>query len=182
MKLPFCCLEELQRIKTSLIWPALSQIKKPVPGFCLPLIAVLFSKLFYGGRYDWYKFFSYTLANHLAVLFLVYSIFVLGYRHWVIPARTKRKEKSNPFLANIVINNGKDNVVVNIDAIIQENDTGEVLRLASILISLPYPAFSPLFCIHSFVACKSPNAKNYDYHILYMSVKPSIGAVVMCIL
>ncbi len=31
----------------------------------LPFVAVVFSWLFYGGRYDLYKFFSYTLAHDL---------------------------------------------------------------------------------------------------------------------
>ncbi len=87
--------------------------------FCLPLINLVLSELFYAGRYDLYKFFSYTLINHLTVLFLVYSIFVLGFRYWVIPDRRKNDLQINTSIATIVINNGKDNVLVNTDEIIQ---------------------------------------------------------------
>ncbi|QEC43992.1 LytTr DNA-binding domain-containing protein [Pseudobacter ginsenosidimutans] len=87
--------------------------------FCLPLIAVMFSELFYGGRYDLYKFFSYTLINHLSVLFLVYTIFVLGFSYWLKTPLRINEAQNNTTLATIIINNGKDNVVVNIDEIIQ---------------------------------------------------------------
>ncbi len=85
----------------------------------LPLISFLFSVLFYNGRYDLYKFFSYTLSNDLYKLVMIYGGFVLGFKYFTkspqndtIPLR-----KLKP--TNIVINNGKENTVVNIEDIVQ---------------------------------------------------------------
>lgn len=86
--------------------------------FILPFVAVIFSILFYGGRYDLYKFFSYTLANDFYVLVIVYAGFVLGYKYWTNRPGIINPE-SIPATNTIVINNGKTNVVVCVDDIMQ---------------------------------------------------------------
>lgn len=85
----------------------------------LPFIAVVFSSLFYEGRYDLYKFFSYTLAHDLYKLVLIYTAFVLGYKYFASRPGNSYITESKPILNTIVINNGKENVVVNIAEIIQ---------------------------------------------------------------
>lgn len=80
----------------------------------LPFVAVIFSVLFYQGRYDLYKFFSYSLANDLYKLVLVYTSFVLGYQFFSNLWPNSYISKSKPVLSTIVINNGKENVVVHI--------------------------------------------------------------------
>lgn len=87
--------------------------------FILPFIAVVFSMLFYDGRYDLYKFFSYSLAHDLYILVIVYSSFVLGYKYFLKYTRDIYIADSNPTLDIIVINNGKENVVVNVEDITQ---------------------------------------------------------------
>lgn len=83
-----------------------------------PIIAVIFSELFYQGRYDFNKFFSYTWANDLYKSVVIYSGFVIGYRY-----SQKSLPKSEPAglqpLEKIIINNGRDNVVVNTSDILQ---------------------------------------------------------------
>ncbi len=85
----------------------------------LPFVAVVFSVLFYEGRYDLYKFFSYTLAHDLYKLVIVYTSFVLGYKYF--SNRTQRIDikEIKPKLNTIVINNGKENVIVNVEDIVQ---------------------------------------------------------------
>lgn len=85
--------------------------------FILPIVAALLSALFYEGRYDFFKFFSYTLANDLYKIVTIYSIFVLGYRYFsnqtiIAPAIGKSS------LETLIINNGKDNVVLKVSDII----------------------------------------------------------------
>lgn len=87
--------------------------------FTLPLIAVVFSSLFYEGRYDMYKFFSYTLAHDLYKLVIIYTGFVLGYKYFTSRPGNTYMTESKPTLNTIVINNGKENVVVHIAEIIQ---------------------------------------------------------------
>lgn len=80
----------------------------------LPFVAVVFSLLFYQGRYDLYKFFSYALANDLYKLVLVYTSFVLGYQFFSNLWPNSYISKSKPVLSTIVINNGKENIVVHV--------------------------------------------------------------------
>lgn len=80
----------------------------------LPFVALIFSVLFYQGRYDLYKFFSYALANDLYKLVLVYTSFVLGYQFFSNLSPNSYISKSKPVLTTIVINNGKENVVVHV--------------------------------------------------------------------
>ena len=87
--------------------------------FILPLVAVVFSVLFYDGRYDLYKFFSYTLANDLYKLIIVYTSFVLGYKYFTNRTRNIDVKESKRIFDTIVINNGKENVVVHVKDIIQ---------------------------------------------------------------
>lgn len=85
----------------------------------LPFFAVVFSVLLYEGRYDLYKFFSYTLAHDLYKLVIVYTSFVLGYKYFTKLTRNTYITKSKTALNTIVINNGKENIVINIADILQ---------------------------------------------------------------
>ena len=87
--------------------------------FILPFIAVVFSVLFYEGRYDLYKFFSYTLAHDLYKLVIVYSSFVLGYMYFSDRTRIINITESRSTLDTIVINNGKENAIISVEDIIQ---------------------------------------------------------------
>ena len=85
----------------------------------LPFVFLFFSVLFYGGRYDLYKILTYTLANDLYVLILVYSTFVLGYKHFSKVASAKVPAEGSMPPETLVINNGKDNSIVRISEIVQ---------------------------------------------------------------
>ncbi|ULT27227.1 MULTISPECIES: LytR/AlgR family response regulator transcription factor [Sphingobacterium] len=85
----------------------------------LPFIAALFSTVFFNGVYDLFKFFSYTLTHHLGELIAVYTGFVIGYKYLMEPTTSKQMEESKPALDTIVINNGKDNVIIQIADIVQ---------------------------------------------------------------
>lgn len=85
----------------------------------LPFVVVVFSVLFYEGRYDLYKFFSYTLAHDLYKLVIVYTSFVLGYKYFSNPTRNMDSKEFKPTLDTIVINNGKENTIVYVEDIVQ---------------------------------------------------------------
>lgn len=90
-----------------------------------PTIAVIFSKLFYQGRYDYNKFFSYTWANDFYKLVIVYTGFVIGCKYFQ-KLSSDDEPASSPTSKTIVINSGRDNVVVN---------TADILQITS---SSPY--------------------------------------------
>ncbi len=85
----------------------------------LPFIATILSLFFYQGRYDLFKFFSYTLTHDFSIAVLIYAGFVLGYQY--LPVRkpdavyTEKATVSPTF----VIHNGKDNVIIHTEDIIQ---------------------------------------------------------------
>ena len=81
----------------------------------LPLVALVFSVLFYEGRYGLYKFISYTLAHDLYKLVIVYTSFILAYKYFL----GLTQNENEPALDTIVINNGKENTIVNIEDIVQ---------------------------------------------------------------
>ncbi|WP_339606371.1 LytTR family DNA-binding domain-containing protein [uncultured Roseivirga sp.] len=83
--------------------------------FILPFVCMVFSFLFYESRYDLYKFFSYTLAHDLYKLVVIYTTFVLGH----ILSRNTYITESKPALNTIVVNNGKDNTILNVADILQ---------------------------------------------------------------
>lgn len=85
----------------------------------LPVVFLFFSHLFYGGRYGLYKILSYTLANDLYVLIIVYSTFVLGYKYFYIPASVTLTSEIKEQPDSLVVNNGKVNTVIKIKEIIQ---------------------------------------------------------------
>lgn len=87
--------------------------------FILPFVAVVFSILFYEGRYDLYKFFSYTIANDLDKLVIVYAGFALGHKYLENRTRKIDPSESKPATDTIIVHNGRDNVVVNVEDITQ---------------------------------------------------------------
>lgn len=91
----------------------------------LPLISTWLSYMFYGGRYDFYKMFSYTIANDLTTMIVVYAGFVMGFklihrsndkRAVVSKAETIQPQKLPD---RIVVNNGKENVIIHVAEIVQ---------------------------------------------------------------
>ena len=46
-----------------------------------PLIALFFSIMFYGGRYDLYKFYSFALGHDIHKLVIIYAGVVIGYKY-----------------------------------------------------------------------------------------------------
>lgn len=87
--------------------------------FIVPFFAAVFSLLFYEGRYDLYKFLSYTFAHDLYILVIVYTGYVLGYKYFSTRSENIINTEYKPTLDAIVIHNGKYNVVVNVENIIQ---------------------------------------------------------------
>lgn len=87
--------------------------------FIFSCFAALLSLLFYEGRYDLFKFFSYTLTHDLYTHVLVYTGFVSGYKYLSNrPADVIEKEKST-VSDTLIINNGRNNVIINVEDIIQ---------------------------------------------------------------
>ncbi len=87
--------------------------------FILPFVFLFISIIFYGGRYDLYKILTYTLANDLSILIIVYSTFVLGFKYFsaVTSVKTAAEEKEYP--DSLVVNNGKDNCIIPVSEIVQ---------------------------------------------------------------
>ncbi len=84
-----------------------------------PCIANTFTVFFYDGRYDFFKFFSYTLAHDFYTLVLVYTGIVLGYRY-LSTRKQNSSDINHTFTADtLVINNGRDNVIIYVKDILQ---------------------------------------------------------------
>lgn len=84
----------------------------------LPAVFLFFTYLFYDGRYGLYKILSYTVANDLYILIIVYSTFVLGYKYFFVPASGILSSEIKVQPDTIVVNNGKVNTVINVQEII----------------------------------------------------------------
>lgn len=85
----------------------------------LPFVATVVSVFFYEGKYDIFKFFSYTMANDFYKLVIVYTSFVLGYRYFSNRTVNTDIAESKFSLDTIIVNNGKDNVIVSVQDIVQ---------------------------------------------------------------
>ncbi len=85
----------------------------------LPFVFLFFSVLFYNGRYGIYKVLTYTLANDLYKLVLIYSVFVFGYRYLSYKLTHPISSNEKSFIKTIIINNGKNNTVVEVNNIYQ---------------------------------------------------------------
>ncbi|MGG7467490.1 LytTR family DNA-binding domain-containing protein [Chryseobacterium arthrosphaerae] len=85
----------------------------------LPFIATILSLFFYQGRYDLFKFFSYTLTHDFSIAVLIYAGFVLGYQY--LPVRKPDAVYTEKVTASptFVIHNGKDNMIIHTEDIIQ---------------------------------------------------------------
>lgn len=83
----------------------------------LPFIALFFSVLFYDGVYDLFKFLSYTVTHDLYTMVVIYTSFVLGYKYLIKQKQSVAISKRKP--DTIIINNGRDNVIVNVKDIVQ---------------------------------------------------------------
>lgn len=87
----------------------------------LSCVGSVLTTLFYQGQYGFFKFFSYTLTHDLHTLLFIYTGLVLGHQYLF-----KRKQdginvrnESKPASHTMIINNGKDNVIVNVRDILQ---------------------------------------------------------------
>lgn len=80
----------------------------------MPFVFLVFSVLFYDGRYDLYKIVSFTLTNDLYKLVFIYTAFVLGYKYFkeanpkTILANQKKELKS------IIISHGKEATIIKV--------------------------------------------------------------------
>lgn len=73
-----------------------------------------FSILFFDGKYGFYKVLTYTFANDLYKLALVYGAFILGYNYISGNMNKGIASESNAYLKNIVIRNGSQNTVLDV--------------------------------------------------------------------
>ncbi len=85
----------------------------------LPIVFLFFSVLFYNGRYDIYKILSYTLANDLYKLVIIYSVFVFGYKYFSFKSTDLVSVNKKSCIRKIIISNGKNNTVVQVNDIYQ---------------------------------------------------------------
>jgi hypothetical protein len=83
-----------------------------------PFIAFMFSVLFFEGRYDLFKFFSYTLAHDFYKLVIIYAGFVLSRKFFRQAFVVAPRVKEGGVLKKIVIKNGKNNTLVSVDDIL----------------------------------------------------------------
>ena len=85
----------------------------------LPFVFLFFSVLFYNGRYDIYKILTYTLANDLYKLIIIYSAFVFGHRYLSYKLNDTVSLNKKSYVRKIIIGNGKNNTVVEVHDIYQ---------------------------------------------------------------
>lgn len=85
----------------------------------LPFVFLFFSVLFYNGRYDIYKIVTYTLANDLYKLVIIYSVFVFGHRYLSYKLTDIVCLSKKSCIRKIIIGNGKNNTVVEVNDIYQ---------------------------------------------------------------
>lgn len=80
----------------------------------LPLVFLMFSVLFYDGRYDLYKIVSFTLANDLYKLVFIYTAFVLSYKYFkeANPKTILANQKTE--LKSIIISQGKEATIIKV--------------------------------------------------------------------
>ncbi|WP_312301291.1 LytTR family DNA-binding domain-containing protein [Chryseobacterium sp.] len=85
----------------------------------LPFIATILSLFFYQGRYDLFKFFSYTLTHDFFIAVLIYAGFVLCYQYLPVRKPDAVYTEKATISPTFVIHNGKDNVIIHTEDIIQ---------------------------------------------------------------
>ena len=85
----------------------------------LSVVFLFFSSVFYGGRYDLHKVVTYTLANDLYKLVLIYSVFVIGHRTLSHKLSEPLSLNQKSCIEKIIIGNGKNNTVVEVKDIYQ---------------------------------------------------------------
>lgn len=81
----------------------------------LPLLGLVFSELYFQGRYDLYKFFSFTMAHDLYKLVIVYTGFVLGFKLTSKPAPIIKGQ----FTDSILTNSGRETKLLKVEEIVQ---------------------------------------------------------------
>jgi|SRR5690606_543465 two-component system LytT family response regulator len=93
----------------------------PIAGhLCLlPLISKILSILFYDGSYSLSKFFTYTLANDLYKIVMIYGSFVLGYKYFIHLKTSKSTSEVDSKQDTIIVHNGKTNNIVNVADIVK---------------------------------------------------------------
>ncbi len=85
----------------------------------LSLVFLFLSVLFYNGRYDLYEVLTYTLANDLYKLVIIYSVFVFGYKYLSFKSTDLASINKKSCIRKIIICNGKNNIVVEVNDIYQ---------------------------------------------------------------
>ena len=87
--------------------------------FVLPFVFLFFSVLFYNGRYDFHKIMTYTLANDLYKIIIIYSAFVFGHKYLSDKLTELVPLNEQSYLKKIIIGNGKNNAVIDVKDIYQ---------------------------------------------------------------
>ena len=85
----------------------------------LAFVFLLFSVLFYNGRYGIYKILTYTLANDLYKLVIIYSVFVFGHKYLSYKLTDIVSLNKKSCVRKIIISSGKNNTVVEVNDIYQ---------------------------------------------------------------
>lgn len=85
----------------------------------LSLVFLFLSVLFYNGRYDLYEVLTYTLANDLYKLVIIYSVFVFGCKYLSFKSTDLPSLNKKSCISKIIIGNGKNNTVVEVNDIYQ---------------------------------------------------------------
>lgn len=112
---------QLRKVRAKGPLPAIAFVIASVVIHCLtaPVVSLCFSVLFFDGRYDLYKFFSYGLANDLYNLVIGYAGFVFFHRYFV-PHTVVQDVPPEQVSAvdHLVVSNGKTNTIVRVDDVI----------------------------------------------------------------
>ena len=85
----------------------------------LPFVFLFFSVLFYNGRYDIYKILTYTIANDLYKLVIIYSVFIFGHKYLSYKLTHIVSLNKKSYVNKIIIRNGKNNTIVDVNDIYQ---------------------------------------------------------------
>lgn len=106
----------LQREQLNTFYKTLLYIVVPVSVHMVVLsfVFLVFSVVFYDGRYDLYKIVSFTLANDLYKLVFIYTAFVLSYKYFKITTPKSVIVNQKAVLESIIISHGKEAIIIKV--------------------------------------------------------------------
>ncbi len=85
----------------------------------LAFVFFFFSALFFKGKYDIYKIVTYSLANDLYKLVIIYAVVVFGHRYISYNLTDIASLNKKSYVSKIIIGNGKNNTVIEVNDIYQ---------------------------------------------------------------